>query len=50
VRGVKGADMDECQCAIHELGETLEVSTDPEIIAAVQEAQQQVDRGNIVWH
>ena len=38
------------QRLVSELGETLEVSDDPEIIAAVHEAQAEIKRGHIVWH
>jgi len=38
------------QRLMSEVGETLEVSEDPEIIAAVQEARDEVNRGHIVWH
>jgi hypothetical protein len=34
---------------MREVGETLEVSEDPEIIAAVLEAQDQINQGHIVW-
>jgi PHD/YefM family antitoxin component YafN of YafNO toxin-antitoxin module len=38
------------QRLMREVGETLEVSEDPEIIAAVLEAQDQISHGHIVWH
>ena len=38
------------QRLMREGGETLEVSEDPEIVAAVLEAQDQINRGHIVWH
>ena len=34
---------------MREVGETLEVSRDPEIITAVKRAQEQVNRGEIFW-
>jgi len=33
-----------------EVDETLEVSRDPEIIAAVKDAQEQINRGHVIWH
>jgi len=37
------------QRLMREVGEALEVSEDPEIIAAVLEAQDQINQGHIVW-
>ncbi len=34
---------------MREVGETLEVSRDPKIIAAVKRSQEQVNRGEIYW-
>jgi len=34
---------------MREVGETLEVSRDPEIIAAVKHAQDETNRGQIFW-
>jgi prevent-host-death family protein len=34
---------------MREIGETLEVSRNPEIIAAVQRSQDEVNRGQIFW-
>ena len=37
------------QRLMREVGEALEVSEDPEIIAAVLEAQDQINHGHIIW-
>jgi antitoxin (DNA-binding transcriptional repressor) of toxin-antitoxin stability system len=34
---------------MREVGETLEVSSDPQIVDAVKRAQEQVNRGEIFW-
>ena len=35
---------------MREVGETLEISRDPDIIAAVERAQERINHGEIVWH
>jgi len=35
---------------LRELNETIELSEDPETIAAVIRAQEQINRGDVVWH
>jgi antitoxin (DNA-binding transcriptional repressor) of toxin-antitoxin stability system len=37
------------QRVMREVGESLEVSRDPEIIAAVRRAQDAINRGHIIW-
>jgi PHD/YefM family antitoxin component YafN of YafNO toxin-antitoxin module len=37
------------QQMMREVGETLELSRDPEVIAAVKRAQHQINHGEIVW-
>jgi antitoxin (DNA-binding transcriptional repressor) of toxin-antitoxin stability system len=34
---------------LSDLGETIQISRDPEIIAAVHRAQDRINRGEIVW-
>jgi hypothetical protein len=49
---VPAADLEVFQLfrrVMREVGETLDVTRDPEIIAAVRASQDAVDRGGIIW-
>ena len=34
---------------LRELGESLELSRDPEVLVAVRAAQERIARGNVIW-